>query len=173
MKRFGTTAMMLLVTVVMGVTGTGFLPVADDPGSAFTLLHVPVILAALLDGPVAGALVGLAFGTVCYLHFDPPDLFVQLLPRILIGPAAYATFSLVREVWSRKGARNSLAALLGVTVGSWTNTLGVCLIALLRGYNSVPDLIPVALLHGSAEWILAVIVAFPIVVVVYSQRKRR
>ncbi len=173
MKRFHTTAMMLLVTVVMGVTGTGFLVVADDPGSAFTLLHIPVILAALLDGPIQGSLVGLVFGAVCYLHFDPTDPLVQFVPRILIGPAAYATFVLVRELRARSSSRISLAALLGVTVGSWTNTLGVCIVAILRGYNSPGELAPVALLHGSAEWILAVIVAFPILVVVYSQRKRR
>lgn len=173
MKRFATTTAMLVVTVVMGVTGTGFLVVADDPGSAFTLLHLPVILAALLDGPLQGSLVGLAFGAVCYLRFDPPDPFVQFLPRLLIGPAAAGTFALVRELRARSSARNSLAALLAVTVGSWTNTLGVCLMAIARGYNTPAELAPVALLHGSAEWILAVMVAFPIVVVVYSQRKRR
>lgn len=173
MKRFATTAMMLLITVVMGVTGTGFLVVADDPGSAFTVLHIPVILAALLDGPVQGALVGLVFGAVCYLHFDPADPWIQFVPRLLIGPAAYLTFTLVRELRARNGARNSLAALLGVTAGSWTNTIGVCLLAVLRGVNTPVELAPVALLHGSAEWITAVIVAFPIVVFVYSQRSQR
>lgn len=173
MKRFTTTAAMLLVTVVLGVSGLGFLEVADDPGSAFTFLHIPVILAAILDGPVAGSLVGLVFGAVCLLHYDPTDPMVQLLPRLLIGPVTAATFALVRELRARSSARNSLAALVAVTAGSWTNTIGVCVVAILRGHNTPEELAPMALLHGSAEWITAEMVAFPIVVLVYSQRRRK
>jgi uncharacterized membrane protein len=173
MKRFTTTATMLLVTVVLGVSGLGFLEVADDPGSAFTFLHIPVILAAILDGPLAGSLVGLVFGAVCLLHYDPTDPVVQLLPRLLIGPVTAGTFALVRELRAHSSARNSLAALVAVMAGSWTNTLGVCLVAIMRGHNTLEELAPMALLHGSAEWITAEMVAFPIVVLIYNQRRRK
>lgn len=91
----------------LGFTPLGMVPVPTPAGSA-TILHIPVILAALLEGPVFGALVGFLFGGVSFwravvapsnpvaqvMFTDPITAF---LPRILIGVVAFYVFRIARE----------------------------------------------------------------------------
>ncbi len=41
------------LTIILGVTGLGLVPVPTPAGRA-TILHVPTIIAAILEGPVVG-----------------------------------------------------------------------------------------------------------------------
>ena len=47
------------ITVVLGMTPLGFVPIG--PLNA-TTMHIPVLIAAFIEGPVVGAFVGLIFG---------------------------------------------------------------------------------------------------------------
>jgi uncharacterized membrane protein len=81
------------ITILLGWTHVGFIPVPTPAGAA-TVLHVPAILAGVLEGPVAGFLVGLMFGLFSFLQASIPmfkDPIVAILPRLIIGvTAAYA-----------------------------------------------------------------------------------
>ncbi len=96
----------------LGFTPLGMVPVPTPAGAA-TILHVPVIIAALLEGPVFGAMVGFLFGAVSFwraivapsnpvaqvMFTDPVTAFV---PRILIGIVAFYAFRAARdERWRR------------------------------------------------------------------------
>lgn len=107
------------LTVVMGLTGIGFIPI---PPVSATIMHLPVILAGVLEGPIAGAAVGAIFGgfsmyqaavganPVAKALFLNP--LIALLPRILIGIVAAYGFQLARSRWARTITAVLLAGLV-------------------------------------------------------------
>ena len=109
------------IAIVLGVTQLGFIPVPNLSGSA-TIMHVPAILGAVLEGPVVGVLAGLIFGIFSMVN-DTSGLFtnplVSVLPRVLIGITSwYAYKALV-------GRNQDLAAAVAGVVGTLTNTIFV------------------------------------------------
>lgn len=58
-RYMATLAMLCGLLLVMGMTGIGFIPL---PVIKATTMHIPVILGAVLLGPVAGAVLGFVFG---------------------------------------------------------------------------------------------------------------
>lgn len=73
------------ICVVLGVSGIGMIPVPNLTGRA-TIMHVPVILAAVLEGPLIGGFTGLIMGVYSLMTASlVPDPIVTILPRILIG----------------------------------------------------------------------------------------
>ena len=46
-------------TAVLGMTPLGFIPVGPTRA---TIMHLPVIIGAIMEGPIVGGLVGLIFG---------------------------------------------------------------------------------------------------------------
>ncbi|MFH2113675.1 MAG: ECF transporter S component [Spirochaetota bacterium] len=113
------------VSVVMAVTPLGFLPWFG--GASLTIMHIPVIVAAVLEGPVAGTVVGLIFGVTSLVKaavapvgpLDPlfTNPLVSVLPRLFIGVAAWAAFRLFR------GKATPLAAGVAGAVGGFVNTV--------------------------------------------------
>jgi uncharacterized membrane protein len=95
------------------IPGLGFVP-APTPAGAATTMHIPVILAAILRGPLAGALVGAIFGFASFTRATLPffkDPLIAFGPRILIGVMAYYAFVLL----SRRMSRAAAAVILGAT----------------------------------------------------------
>jgi len=106
----------------LGFTPLGMIPVPTPAGSA-TILHVPVILGAILEGPLFGASVGFLFGAVSFWRAlvapaNPiaqvmfTDPFTAFVPRILIGLAAYYAFFVAR----RPRGRVTIGILSGILV---------------------------------------------------------
>ncbi|MBX5465062.1 MAG: ECF transporter S component [Clostridia bacterium] len=123
------TALMGALVVVLGMTPLGFIPVPTPAGSA-TTIHIPVILAALAEGPLAGAVAGFLFGTFSYwqalTHAANPvarvmfsDPLVAFVPRILIGLVAWAAFRAARH----RAGRAAVAALVALALGDATYRL--------------------------------------------------
>ncbi|HQX76079.1 MAG TPA: ECF transporter S component, partial [Thermoflexales bacterium] len=52
------------MTLVLGGIGFGFIPIANLSGAS-TFLHLPVILGAIIGGPIVGMICGFIFGG-CY-----------------------------------------------------------------------------------------------------------
>ncbi|MBI3929729.1 MAG: ECF transporter S component [Armatimonadetes bacterium] len=163
--------MLLLAVVALGVTKAGYLPV-PGVGGAITLLHIPAIIAGIMEGPVGGAVVGTVFGLISVLTFPPNDWLVQLLPRMLIGPAAALVFRTVSQS-AQGGARISLAAAAAALAGTLVNTLGVCLLAGLQGLFPPDQLVVMAAVHGTAEGMLAILVTVPVAVSYWQEEKPR
>lgn len=90
-RQLVVTAMLGAITIVLGLTPLGFIPLGFI---SITTMHIPVIIGAILEGPVVGAVVGLLFGLSSMLNAvlrPGPISFVFLnpliavVPRILIG----------------------------------------------------------------------------------------
>jgi len=106
------------VAILLGATHLGYIPWVV--GVAITVMHVPVIIGAILEGPIVGAAIGLLFGLSSMVQAyvaptGPGDYYfrnpiVSVLPRLLIGPLAYLVYRLLQERKSWK----SLGILMGV-----------------------------------------------------------
>lgn len=117
--------MLSAISIVLGVTGLGFIPI---PPVKATIMHVPVIIGAMLEGPIVGVSVGLIFGIfsviqsittptpVSFVFMNP---LVSVLPRILIGVTTYYTYKMMK---TNIKTINMVAA---AAIGSLTNTIGV------------------------------------------------
>ncbi len=89
------------IAILLGWTRWGFIPWFG--GVSLTIMHVPVIIGAILEGPVVGLAIGLIFGIFSMLQAaiapnGPGDLpftnpLISVLPRLLIGPLAWLVWS--------------------------------------------------------------------------------
>jgi len=108
------------ITILLGVTKLGFIPFFL--GTSITIMHVPVIVGAVLEGPWVGTAIGLLFGifSLVWAYIGPngpgdiyfQNVFISVLPRLFIGLMAYLAYQLVKK---QKGIRS--AWLLWFAVG--------------------------------------------------------
>jgi len=169
------TAMLGAVTALLTFTPVGMI-MLPPPLPAVTLVHIPVILAALAEGPWVGVLVGLIFGLCSLirawgtgmvgltLFFRNP--LVSVLPRMLIPLAAWAAYRLWGTLFKRKNAVDKLGAGVAAAIGAATNTV-LCLgmIVILYGTDLtvlVNNLISTgnagnAYLDNAGAWLVAVV----------------
>ena len=169
--------MLFAVTIVLGATGLGFLPI---PPFKTTIMHIPVIIGAIVGGPIVGGFIGLFFGIfsiIQAINTPTPASFiffntiVSVLPRILIGIAAYYVYVLFR----RKSEK--LGVFLGIVAGSFTNTIGVlAMIYILYidayanafhiSYNAAVKTLLLLVLNGFISAGAALIVSFPVIMII-------
>lgn len=126
-RRMTVTGMLGAISVVLGMTPLGFIPIGTTNA---TIMHIPVIIGAIVEGPIVGMLVGLIFGISSLIRsitIPTPTSFVfwnplvSILPRILIGLASYYIYKL-----SIKTTKNEAVSLgIAGAIGTLVNTLGV------------------------------------------------
>lgn len=139
-------------SIVLGATPLGFIPVPTAAGHA-TIMHIPVIIGGILEGPMVGALTGLIFGLYSLFRASNPlfmDPIIALIPRLLIGVISYFVYKITKS--------DILAAALGTA----TNTIGVMSLAVLRGYLTRPAAWTVVITHGIPEILVAVAICVTI-----------
>ncbi len=148
------------ITVILGVTGLGFIPFPTLAGRA-TIMHIPVILAGILEGPLVGLFVGLIFGVFSLLQAGSPmiaDPLIAIGPRLLIGVVAWAVYRLAES------RNRTLGSSLAAVAGTLTNTAGVLGLALWRGYlPNVQSTLLIAVTHGIPEVVVAALLVPAIV----------
>jgi uncharacterized membrane protein len=125
------------IIVVMAVTPyVGYFPFPFLPVT-LTLLQIPVIVGAIMLGPVDGAFLGLVFGITSMIQapflqaptaflFNPfvtggsyKSAIIALVPRILIGVVAAYVFRLVKKI----DKTEAFAALAAAVIGTLTNSV--------------------------------------------------
>jgi uncharacterized membrane protein len=171
-RRLVITAMLIAVSIVLAIpinagpiTSLGFITLG--PAIAFTFMHVPAIIGAILEGPVVGAIVGGAFGLFSlFLAGQQPagspnaiftDPVISVLPRLFIGPVAWL-------VWRALKGINPFVGLIGAAVaGTLTNTILVIgAISVRLGVPFFPTLASVAV-NVVIELIVASIIVVAVV----------
>ncbi len=153
------TAALSAVSVVLGATQWGFIPVPTPAGHA-TIMHIPVILGAILEGPTVGTIIGGVFGLYSFLDATLPmfkDPLVAILPRLFIGPFAYYAYVLARR-WGEP-----LASGVAAFVGTLTNTVLVLGMIVLRGYLDEKTAWAIGVTHGLPEIVVAIFITVPVV----------
>lgn len=149
------------IAIVLGVTGLGFIPVPNTTGNA-TIMHVPAIIGAVLEGPVVGTLAGLIFGIFSFTNATVPmfqNPIIAIVPRLLVGLVSWWVYRSTYKV------NQDLAAALAGIAGTLTNTIGVLGLAIAFGFGSalIPALPVIIVTNTIPELILAAIIT-PIVV---------
>ena len=125
-------AMLSAITALLVFTPIGMIQL-PPPLLAVTTVHVPVLIAALVEGWWVGGFVGLVFG-VCSmirawesgavgltLFFRNP--LISVLPRILVPLGAYAAYLLLKKLFREGQLRDKLAAGIAAAVGAALNTV--------------------------------------------------
>ena len=151
-------------------------------------MHIPVIIGALLEGPVVGISVGLIFGLFSmYQNITAPGLtsfifwnpIVALIPRMLIGIVAYYSFKLFKSKIKNTGVCAGIAAVLG-TLTNTIGVLGLTYILYLNQYAQAWEisreavagtLLTVGLTNGIPEAIVSALITIPIVVTMLKLKR--
>jgi len=153
------------ISIFLGASHLGFIPWLA--GAALTIMHVPVIIGAVLEGPWVGLAIGLIFGAFSLLQAaiaptGPTDVWftnplVSILPRLFIGPVAWLVYKALQRA-------NEVAALATAGVaGSLTNTV------LVLGALGLLRFLPWALIgtiavtNGLPEAVVAAIITVAVV----------
>jgi uncharacterized membrane protein len=183
-RKIATAAIMSAVIVMLGITRLGFIPWFS--GASVTILHIPVILAAILEGPIVGFITGAVFGLFSMLQatlaptgpLDPAFAhpMVSLVPRLFIGPAAWLVFHIIKGRNKAPGnagpdmLRYLLSVALGAAVGTLTNTTLVLSALFVFAIDYVQQFMPdwraVGLMigvNGLPEMIVAMVLSVAVI----------
>ncbi len=183
-RQMTVVGMLAAISIVLGLTGYGFIPL---PMAKATVMHIPVIIGAVLEGPVVGMLIGLLFGLFSiFQNMVAPNILsfvflnplVSVLPRVLIGVTAFYCYKACI-------GKDVLKLSFGAVIGSLTNTIGVLgMIYLLyaadfaavRGIS--PDAVikviyGIAVTNGIPEAIISAIITVPVVLMIRKVRQKR
>lgn len=154
------------LAIFLGWTHLGFIPWVA--GAALTIMHVPVIIGAVLEGPVVGTAIGLIFGLFSLLQAvlaptGPVDVWFQnpvisVLPRLFIGVVAWLAYRALRKV------NEPMALIVAGILGSLTNTVLVLGAIGLLKHLPWAALPPIAIANGLPEAALAAILTVAVVV---------
>ena len=126
-RKMAIIGVLAAISIMLSMTPLGFIPIG--PTNA-TIMHIPVIIGAVLEGPLVGITVGAIFGATSLLRaltmptitsFTLINPLVSILPRLLIGLVAYYIYKLT--VKFTKNVFES-GGITGV-IGSLVNTVGV------------------------------------------------
>lgn len=172
-KKIAVAGVLSAVVIVLGITRLGLLPWFF--GASVTIIHIPVIIGAVLEGPLVGAFIGLLFGLFSLMQAavapnGPVDAafvnpLISVLPRLLIGPAAWGLYRLIRGApeLSAGALRETAAVAAAAAWGSLVNT-GLVLSGLgIFGFFPWPMIGAVALGNGPAEALVATLITVAVV----------
>ena len=186
-------AMLSGICLFLGLTGLGFIPL---PLFKLTILHLPVIIGAIIEGPIVGASIGLIFGLFSiYQNITAPtpmspffyNPLISILPRVLIGIVSYYVYKFLRSKLKNVKLSISIASIIGSLVNT-IGVLGLIYLIYFKDYaqvlmdkgtvasNSI-SAVTTALLtvigtNGLAEAILSAIIVTPIVIAVSKIQKK-
>lgn len=188
-RRLGTrqltiVGMLSAISIIMALTPLGFIQL---PMARATLMHIPVIIGAIIEGPVVGLLIGLIFGVFSLvqnfvaptsaLFFAFQNPLVSVLPRVLIPITAYYSYKYMI------GKSETLKIGVGTVIGTLTNTFGVLTMIFLlyaQRYAEMKGIAEstvagviygIALTNGIPEVIVAVIITIPVVIALKRIKK--
>jgi uncharacterized membrane protein len=148
-RKIVITGIMSAIAIFLGATPFGFLPWF---GFSLTIVQVPVILGAVLEGPWVGLFIGLIFGMTSLIKASvapntPGDVIftnplISVLPRLFIGPVAWLVWSQLKR-WPPAGLFMSGVA------GSLTNTVLVLGVIGLMATSGAQQIVKIV---GPSPW---------------------
>lgn len=167
--------MLSAIVAVLSFTPIGMIPLPPPLPNA-TTVHIPVLLAALVEGPVVGLVVGLVFGLCSFIHawemgavgltlfFRNP--LVSVLPRLIVPLMACAAWLLWSKLVKPGRVTDKVGAAAAAVIGTITNTV-LCLgmIVLLYGADltvMINEMIAAgnaeaAYLNNAGAWLVAAV----------------
>jgi uncharacterized membrane protein len=153
------------LSIALFLTPFGYIPWLA--GASLTVMHIPAIIGAVLEGPVVGTIVGGIFGvsaliTAATAPKGPIDVFfvnplISVLPRLFVGLIAWLVYRAFR------GRFTAVAAAAAGIAGSLTNT--VLVLGALVLFGAIPPAVAatVAVSNGLLEAALAAVLTLGVV----------
>ena len=168
-RKIVVTGVLAAIACLLGWTHWGFIPWFS--GASLTIMQVPAIIGAVLEGPIVGVGIGLIFGLFSMLlaaiaPTGPTDVWftnplLSILPRLFIGPLAWL-------VWKAMQKWKVPALILAGITGSLTNTILVLgMIGLLK-FLPWAALPAIAVLNGLPEAAVSAIITLAVVAAVWQ-----
>jgi len=152
------------ISVLLGWTHWGFIPWFG--GASLTIMHVPVIIGAVLEGPWVGMAIGLIFGLFSMLQAaiaptGPIDTvftnpLIAVVPRLFIGPVAWL-------VWRSLQRWPAVGLIAAGIAGSLTNTILVLGMLGVFGILPWPVVGAVAVANGIPEAVVSAVLTLAVV----------
>jgi uncharacterized membrane protein len=169
------TGVLSALVIVLGITGIGFIRI---PPVAITVMHVPVIVGAILEGPVVGFVIGLLFGIFSLIQtaimpgteaaFLNP--LISILPRLFIGPVAWLAYCAISGRTAsaspetpRRPVREIIAIAVSAFAGTVTNTVLVLSALGLFKYYPWSALPPIVIVNSPLEIVFAIVIVIAVV----------
>ena len=131
LRKIVVAGIMSAIAIFLGATGLGF--ITWFAGVSITIMMVPVIIAAIMEGPAVGLAVGFLFGLFSLIQaavaprspLDPLFVYpwLSILPRLFIGPIAWIVHRSVRRLKILGRAGNIVGMVVAAVAGSFTNTV--------------------------------------------------
>lgn len=154
LKQITVAGLLGAVAIALSMTPLGYIPIPWLANVNATTMHIPVIIASIVSGPLVGTMVGAIFGVSSFLRANNPffmNPIVAILPRLLIGFTSYYAY---------KWTKSSLAAAI---VGTLTNTIGVLSLIFAFGYLPLNVVLGIAGVNGTAEVIVSSLIVAAVV----------
>jgi uncharacterized membrane protein len=154
------------LSIALMLTPLGMIP--WFAGASLTVMHVPTIVGAVLEGPVVGVCIGAIFGVSALVRSavapnGPIDAFfvnplISVLPRLLIGIAAWLAYKAFR------GKFEAAAAATAGVAGSLANSFFV--LGSLVLFGAVPPAVAatVFIANSTVEAALAAVLCLGVIV---------
>ncbi|MDS0525073.1 ECF transporter S component [Clostridium sp. SHJSY1] len=186
-RQLATIGMLSSISIFMGLTGIGFIPL---PFMKATIMHIPVIIGAIIEGPIVGAAVGLVFGLFSiYQNITAPTLLspvfmnpiVAIIPRVLIGIISYYIYKFIKNKFNNSIAAYGFAAAAG-TITNTVGVLGLTFLLFRNQYASLKNLSPEAvagtlgtiiLTNGLPECIISILIIIPVATGLFKVYRHR
>ncbi len=163
-RKIVITGVMSAISIFLGITRLGFIPWFS--GASLTIMQVPVIIGAVLEGPIVGLIIGLFFGVFSLIQAavaptGPTDVLftnplLSILPRLFIGPVAWLIYRALKR-WQVP------ALIAGGIGGSLTNTILVLGMFLALGELPLAALPAIVLVNGLPEAAVSAILVLAVV----------
>lgn len=184
LRQIAVVGLLSALTVVLSVTGLGFIPI---PPINATILHIPTLIGALVEGPKVGMVIGFVFGAYSMLqNIMAPNIMsfaflnplVAVVPRMLIGPAAYVIYKYMPI--QRAAIKVAISLFLGTMIHTIL-VMGMIYLIYAEPYavaqgipvsNVLNIVIGVALFHGPLEGLAATAIGTPVVMALRAKLKK-
>ena len=165
-RKIVITGVLSAISIFLGLTRLGFIPWFS--GASLTILQVPVIIGAVLEGPIVGGVIGLVFGVFSLIQAavaptGPADVWfinplLSILPRLFIGPAAWLIYRSLKK-WQ-------VPALIAAGIfGSLTNTVLVLGMIGVLGFLPWAALPAIVLANGLPEAAVSAVLVVAVVAI--------
>ena len=163
-RKLVVTGVLGAIAILLGITRWGFIPWFG--GVSLTIMHVPVIIAAILEGPFVGIGVGLIFGIFSMIQAavapnGPTDIWftnplLSVVPRLFIGPVAFIVWKALQKV--------PVVGLIAAGIaGSLTNTILVLGVIGLMGLLPWEVLGGIVVANGLLEAVVSAVITLVVV----------
>lgn len=184
-RQMAMVGMLSAISIFLGLTGLGFIPI---PPVKATIMHIPVIIGAIVEGPIVGTLVGLVFGLFSmYQNFTAPgptsfifwNPIIALVPRILIGIVAYYVYTIIKKKIKNQNISIAIASICATLVNT-IGVLGLTYIFYLEKYSAILGINPktagvaiatIGATNGIPEAIVSAVISVPVIIALLKIRK--